>query len=163
MGSDLRSDPASTFLILSWQLISKEQPMAFAGTNYLAIVIAAVVSYGFGALYYGALAKSWMAALGKTEAELKANSSMTPFVIAFVALLVMATVLAGVMGHLGPGQVTLRNGLVSAGFIWVGFVATTLAVNNAFQGAKSMLSVVDGGHWLGVLLIQGATIGLMGV
>jgi hypothetical protein len=137
--------------------------MAFAGTNYLAIVIAAVVSYGFGALYYGALAKPWMAALGKTEAELKANSSMTPFVIAFVALLVMATVLAGVMGHLGPGQVTLRNGLVSAGFIWVGFVATTLAVNNAFQGAKSTLTLVDGGHWLGVLLIQGATIGLMGV
>lgn len=137
--------------------------MAFAGTNYLAIVIAAVVSYGFGALYYGALAKPWMAALGKTEEDMKANSSMTPFVIAFVALLVMATVLAGVMGHLGPGQVTLRNGLISAGFIWVGFVATTLAVNYAFQGAKPTLTLVDGGHWLGVLLIQGATIGLMGV
>lgn len=137
--------------------------MTFAGTNYLAIVIAAVLSYGFGAFYYGALAKPWMAALGKTEEDMKANSSIAPFVITFVALLVMATVLAGVMGHLGPGQVTLRNGLVSAAFIWVGFVATTLAVNHAFQGAKPTLTLVDGGHWLGVLLIQGATIGWMGV
>ncbi|MDO9384723.1 MAG: DUF1761 domain-containing protein [Hyphomicrobiaceae bacterium] len=136
--------------------------MAFAGTNYLAIVLAAVVSYGFGALYYGALAKPWMAALGKAEEDMKA-SSIAPFVIAFVALLVMATVLAGVMGHLGPGQVTLRNGLISAGFVWMGFVATTLAVNNAFQGARPMLTVLDAGHWLGVLLIQGAIIGWMGV
>lgn len=137
--------------------------MAFAGTNYLALVLAAVVSYGFGALYYGALAKSWMAALGKSEEDLKANGNIAPFVIAIVALLVMATVLAGVMGHLGPGQVTLRNGLISAGFIWVGFVATTLAVNHAFQGARLILTLIDGGHWLAVLLIQGAVIGWLGV
>lgn len=137
--------------------------MAFAGTNYLAIVLAAVVSYGFGALYYGALGRSWMVALGKSEEDLKANGNIAPFVIAIVALLVMATVLAGVMGHLGPGQVTLRNGLISAGFIWVGFVATTLAVNHAFQGARLILTLIDGGHWLAVLLIQGAVIGWLGV
>ena len=137
--------------------------MVFAGTNYLAIVLAAVASYGFGALYYGALGKRWMAALGKVAAELKENSSITPFVVSFIALLVMATVLAGVMGHLGPGQVTLRNGLISAGFVWTGFVATTLATNHAFQGARPSLTFSDGGHWLGVLLIQGAIIGGMGV
>ena len=27
---------------------------------------------------------------------------------------------------------------------------------------KLMLSVIDGGHWLGVLLIMGAIIGVMG-
>lgn len=137
--------------------------MVFAGTNTLALVVAAVISYGFGALYYGLLGGPWMAALGKTDAEMKADKRIAPFVIAFVALLVMATVLAGVMGHLGPGQVTLRNGLVSAAFIWVGFVATTLAVNHAFQGASRTLTLIDGGHWLGVLLIQGAIIGWMGI
>lgn len=137
--------------------------MAFAGTNTLAIVIAAAVSYCFGALYYGTLAKPWMAALDKTEDEVKANSGIAPYVIACIALIVMATVLAGVMGHLGPGQVTLRNGLVSAAFIWVGFVMTTLAVNHSFQGARRSLTLIDGGHWLGVLLIQGAIIGWIGV
>lgn len=136
--------------------------MAFAGTNYLAIVIAAIVSYGFGAVYYGVLGKAWMAALGRSADELKANVGVAPFVIAFVALLVMATVLAGVLGHLGPGQVTLRNGIVSALFVWTGFVATTLAVNHAFQGAKATLTLIDGVHWLGVLALQGGIIGAMG-
>lgn len=137
--------------------------MAFAGSNYLAIVIAAAASYVFGALYYGALAKPWMAATGRTEDEIRSNASIAPYAIAIIALLVMATVLAGVLGHLGPGQVTLRNGIVSALFVWLGFVATTLAVNHAFQGAKRTLTLIDGAHWLGVLLIQGAIIGWMGV
>jgi hypothetical protein len=42
-------------------------------------------------------------------------------------------------------------------------VITTLAVNHAFQGSKRALTLIDGGHWLGVLLLQGAVIGLMGV
>lgn len=137
--------------------------MAHAGNNYLAIVIAAVVSYGFGALYYGALSKLWLNAIGKTEDQVKSENRIAPFVISAVALLVMATVLAGLIGHLGPGQVTLRNGLISAGFVWVGFVMTTLAVNYSFQGGRGKLTAIDGGHWLGVLLIQGAIIGGMGV
>jgi len=137
--------------------------MAHAGTNYLAVVIAAIFSYGFGAVYYGLLSKAWLRALGKSEEQAKGESRIAPFVIAFIALVVMATVLAGLIGHLGPGQVTLRNGLISAGFVWVGFVMTTIAVNYAFQGAKSSLTAIDGGHWLGVLMIQGAIIGAMGV
>lgn len=137
--------------------------MAFAGTNYLAVFIAAVVGFGFGALYYGVLGTAWMAALGRSEDEMAAKRSMAPFVIAFIALFVMAIVLAGVMGHLGPGQVTLRNGVISALFIWTGFVMTTLSVHHAFQGAKRSLTIIDGGHWLGVLVLQGAIIGWMGV
>jgi hypothetical protein len=47
--------------------------------------------------------------------------------------------------------------------VWLGFVATTLVVNNTFQGAKRSLTYIDSGHWLGVLLLQGAIIGLLGV
>ena len=69
----------------------------------------------------------------------------------------MAWVLAGLMAHIGP--ITIRSGLISAGFVWFGFVLTTIAVNNAFSGRKPMLTVIDAGHWLGVLLIMGAVIG----
>lgn len=137
--------------------------MDFAGMNYLAIPLAAVVSYAFGAAWYMTLANPWMAALGKTEAEFKAGPQVRPFVTAFLSQLVMAWVLAGLIGHLGAGQVTLANGVTSAAFCWVGFVATTLATNHGFQDAKPMLTAIDGGHWLGVLLIQGAVIGAMGV
>lgn len=137
--------------------------MNFAGVNYLAVVVAAVASFIFGSVYYMALGKSWMAALGKTEADMKANMSPVPFIVAAVAQLVMAFMLAGVIGHLGQGMVTAKNGLIAGFFIWLGFVATTLAVNHGFQGARRSLTLIDGGHWLGVLLIQGLVLGLMGI
>ena len=137
--------------------------MIFAGMNYLAIVIAAVAGFAFGAAYYMSLSKQWLAATGKTKEDLAGKRSATPFIVSIVALLVMAWVLAGTLGHLGPGQVTLKNGVISALFLWVGFVATTVAVNNAFGGRKPMLSVIDGIHWLGVLVVQGAIIGAMGI
>jgi len=139
--------------------------MQFAGMNYLAIVAAAIAGFLFGSIWYGSLGTAWMQALGKTKDELMPGGKPTPgpFVVAAVSNLVMAYVLAGVIGHLGPGQVTARNGFISALFVFVGFVATTLATNHAFQGAKRSLTLIDGGHWLGVLLIQGLVIGLFGV
>jgi len=140
--------------------------MQFAGLNYFAIVVAAVVSFMFGWLWYGVLlSRQWLDAVGKSEEDIKGEGgpSPVPFVIAFIAQLIMAWMLAGIIGHLGPGEVSFHNGVISAAFVWFGFVITTLAVNNAFQGAKRSLTLIDGGHWLGVLLLQGAVIGLMGV
>lgn len=137
--------------------------MTFSGINYFAVVIAALAGFGLGAVWYMVLGRVWMRALGKTEAELKPEGSAKalPFIIAIVAQFVMAWILAGLMGHLG--DVTVRGGLISAAFVWVGFVITTMGVNHAFSGAKPMLTLIDGGHWLAVLLIQGAVIGAFGV
>jgi hypothetical protein len=73
------------------------------------------------------------------------------------------SVAAGTIGHLGPGQVTLGNGIVSALFVWLGFVITTLSVNYAYGQRRPLLAVIDGIHWLGALVVQGAIIGAMGV
>ena len=139
--------------------------MAFAGINYLAVLIATVAGFAFGAAYYMALSRPWLAAMGKTKEELAAagKRSPVPFIVSIVALLIMAWVLAGGIGHLGPGQVTLKNGVISALFMWLGFVITTLAVNYSFGQRRPMLTIIDGIHWLGVLVIQGAIIGAMGV
>jgi hypothetical protein len=142
--------------------------MTVAGTNYLAIFVAALAGFGFGTVYYMSLAKPWMNAVGWTADEqarhLKGelNPSKMPFVIAILANLVMAMVLAGLVSHLGPGQTTIRNGIISGAFCWLGFVATTLSVNYAFSARKPALTLIDGGHWLGVLLIMGAVIGAFG-
>lgn len=141
--------------------------MDFAGLNYLAILVAAAVSFMFGGIWYGALAKPWMAAAGIDDEMMKASKEggkTTQLMIsAFVASLVMAWVLAGLIGHLGSGQVTIYNGIISGAFVWLGFVATTLVTNHGFQMKLGRLTLIDGGHWLGVLLIQGAVIGAFGV
>ena len=142
--------------------------MTFGSINYLAIIVAALAGFGFGAVYYMTLAKPWMNASGWSAEEQAAKAkagmgaSKAPFIIAIVANLIMAWVLAGLIGHLGPGQATIRNGLISGAFCWLGFVITSQSVNYAFGGRKSSLTVIDGGHWLGVLLIMGAVIGAFG-
>ena len=141
--------------------------MTFSGINYLAVFIAGLAGFGFGAVYYMSLARPWMNAVGWTPDQQAAhmkgelNPSKAPFAIAIAANFVMAWVLAGVIGHMGP--VTVRSGLISAAFIWFGFIITTLAVNYAFSGRKPMLTVIDGGHWLGALLVMGAVIGAFGI
>jgi len=141
--------------------------MAFAGMNYIAVLIAAVASWLAGAVWYTALAKPWMRALGKTPEEMaecrKRPLSFLPFIYAFVAAGIMAWILAGLVGHLGPGQVTVRNGVISALFCWVGFVFTTMLVNNSFAMRSPKLLVIDGGYWLVVLVLSGAIVGFMGV
>jgi hypothetical protein len=133
------------------------------GMNWLAILIATVAGFAFGAAYYMSLSRPWLAAIGKTREEIAAEGkgSPLPFIISIVALAVMAVVLAGTVGHVG--QMTLRNGVIAALFMWLGFVITTMAVNNAFGQRKASLTIIDGIHWLGVLVIQGAIIGAMGV
>jgi len=141
--------------------------MTFAGLNYLAIVIAAIVAWLAGAGWYMSLSKIWVAAQGLTPEQLHANKdkpgAYLPFIYVLVCELVMAWVLAGLMAHLGAGQVTLVNGVISGAFCWLGFVITTVIPNVAFAMRDKRLIWIDGGHWLVVLALMGAIIGLMGV
>jgi uncharacterized protein DUF1761 len=138
--------------------------MTFAGLNYLAIAIAAVAAWLAGAAWYTMLGRAWTAAMGLTVEEMHERrnrpGAYLPFLYTFVAELVMAWVLAGLLGHIGA--LTLRGGLISGAFCWLGFVVTTLVVNYTFAMRDWRLLLIDGGHWLVVLLLMGAIIGAMG-
>jgi hypothetical protein len=135
--------------------------------NLGSILIAAVAAWIFGGVYYTALSKPWMAAQGKTleqcKVEQDAKSGIakgTPFVIVFVSEIIIAWVLYAILLHLN--MFTLRAGIISALFCWFGFVLTTIATNNAFQGRRVMLTVIDGVGWLGAFVIIGAIVGWWG-
>ncbi len=139
--------------------------MEFAGMNLRAVLVAAIASFLFGGVWYSLFSRQWRAAADIEETHSSRSEwhvNAMPFIVAFIGLLVMAYVLAGVIGHLGPGQVTVRNGVISGAFIWVGFVMTTLVTNNVFRRANRTMTLIDGGHWLGVLVLQGAVIGWFG-
>jgi hypothetical protein len=156
--------------IVRWaHAASHEDPlMTMAAVNYWSILVAAVAAWLLGAVYYTLLGRVWLDAQGKTVAahkgELAAKAgtvgAYAPFVLAFVAELIMAFVLSGVMRHVGPS--TIRSGIISGLFVWFGFVVTTMAVNNAYTGRRTMLTVIDAGHWLLVLVAIGIVLGAFG-
>ena len=133
--------------------------MSFGGANYVAILVAAIAAYLAGAIYYGWLGKTWMKAARIDPAE--AKMSLPLMVTGFVCELVMAWVMAGVIGHFG--DVTISTGLISGFLLWLGFMATTLTVNQRYQGFGWNLTIIDGIHWLIVALLMGGIIGAFGV
>ena len=141
-------------------------------TNFLVMLGAAVAAWLFGALWYGTLGRQWVAAQDTTIEAFKARqaakagrlSAKLPFVLSFAAELLMAYVLYGLMKHVAhTNPLSVGTGVVSAVFVWLGFMLTSMAVNNAFTGRKAMLTLIDAGHWLGVMLILGALLGAFAV
>jgi hypothetical protein len=131
--------------------------MDFTGVNYLAVLIAALAAWIFGAAWYGGLSKPWIKAVRLDPATLK----MTPMLYAtsFVAELIMAFVLAALVAGLHGEAATLGNGVAAGLLVWFGFIATTTAVNQRYEGYGWDLTLIDWGHWLGVAVIMGAIIG----
>ena len=135
--------------------------------NLLSVLTAAVAAWLFGAVYYTTLGGKWLAAQGKTAESLKAENAgksavakATPFALSFIAVLVMGVTIYGILTH--SGLWSLRAGMITGAFCWIGFVLTTVAVNNAYSGRRVMLTVIDAAHWLGVLVIIGGIVAAWG-
>ena len=126
--------------------------------NYLAVVVAAVAGFLVGWGWYMAFGKAWKEALGRQEGDCKPTP--LPFILAGLGSLLMAWMLAGLMGHLA--NVTVRGGLITAFFMWAGLVLTTTVVESAISGHEALVTIIDAGHWLAVLLLMGAIIGAFG-
>src|SRR6202049_382732 len=146
------SCPARLAAITGWR-----NAMSFAGINFIAVLIAAVVAWLVSAGGYMSLGKIEQAAQGKTpekcKEEMKKPGAFLPFIYAFIGNLVIAWMLAGVLGHLGPGEVTLKNGVITGAFLWFGFILTTMVVNFCFSGRDKRLLLIDLGHWLVVVRV----------
>jgi hypothetical protein len=139
--------------------------VAFAGINYLGLVVAAAVALVASTAWYTFLRRIGAAPLSETPKP--KTDGMTgvslPDVLAIVGYVVMSFTLAGLLGHLGPGQVTVANGVVSGGFVWFGFVLTTMMVNYSYSDGSWGRLAIHAGNWLIVLIVMGAVLGAFGV
>jgi len=129
--------------------------------NWIGVLAAWVAGWLAQGIWYMVLGRPWMAALGWTDAEINSGRRrmpVGPMLVSVVAELIMALMLAGIVGHLGGPSIAI--GAISGVLVWFGFVLTTISVNNAFQRRPVMLTVIDAGGWLAVLLVQGVVLGL---
>ena len=122
--------------------------------NLLAVLVAGVVMFALGGLWYSPalFAKKWVAAVGKSDEELKKGASGANYVVTFVAKLVSAYVLAKV----GWASATVGEGVTTGFLCWFGFAAPTSYVHGMFAGRSTQLWVIDTGYTLVSFILAGA-------
>ena len=126
----------------------------------IAILAAGVAGWIWGAIWYGVLGKPYQRALGLNPEDCKGKKMpVLPMVAAFLAALVMSAVLYQLLTNLGV--LGVRDSMVAGLTIGVGFVLTTVLVNNMFQQKSATLTLIDGGHWVLALVIEAAVISLL--
>ena len=135
--------------------------MGFAEVNFLAVGLAAVLTFVLGMAWYSPLlfAKPWMAAHGYTQEDLQRMQSGTgpTYAASFACWFVMAAVLALIAPHFGEGVApTLHIGL----HLWLGFSATVGLTGNLFSDKPLKLWFIDAGYQLASVVVMAVVLGL---
>lgn len=112
--------------------------------EFLSVIVAGAAAWVFGAVWYMALSKPWMAANGLTEDDIKASASPLPYAVS----LVMSIVVAGMTRHIlgSAGITTVGGGFMVGGGLGL-FIALPWVVNNILFSFRSRsLLWIDGGY-----------------
>jgi hypothetical protein len=130
-----------------------------SAARHLAVWIAAIVFFVLGAIWYNVLSAQWLAAIGKTMEQMAAEhaGSPLPFVIGFVAILVMCYTLAWLIDRLQA--TTFAGGMGLGAAIAVGFISANLALNYGFEWRGVSLWLINAIYVVVGLAVAGAIIG----
>ncbi|MGP6088610.1 DUF1761 domain-containing protein [Antarctobacter jejuensis] len=111
------------------------------------VIVAAVVAFAAGAVWYLVFAEPWKKATGvPLDAEGNPEGGQNPALFAFT--FVMQLLVAGMMRHVfeSSGVATIGGGLLSGIGIGLFFIAPWVAINNAYGMRPFKLTVIDGGY-----------------
>jgi hypothetical protein len=122
--------------------------------NYLAILVASIIAFVIGAVWYSPVLffKPWASASGKTAEELKKGASPMTYVITFISWFVAVYVLARIFWHTGVNN--LGSGLRITLLCWLGFGAAANLIHILFEGKKYQIWLINWGYILVGLLVS---------
>ena len=127
--------------------------LELTGLNWLAILVATVIGFAIGGLWYGPLfGDAWLAALGKTADQIQ--PSPTPFIVSFFTALITAVVLALFINALNIS--TLGGGVQIGLLVGIGFIATAMASDSAFGDTGLNLWLIQSGYRVLYSVVMGA-------
>jgi len=124
--------------------------------NYPAVLVAAVVHFILGGLWYGFIfANTFVDIVGRAQLEqMAAQSHWSQYIVAFVTSLVLVYILAHFIQY--TGAKTVAGGMQAAFWLWLGFVATTQLPTVIFDQLRLGLSLLSIGSQSVARLICGA-------
>jgi hypothetical protein len=128
--------------------------------NWVAILVAAIVSFLFEALWFSFFMKEWLIGIGRTEEWLKSAAGYNPalqYGTAILCSIIVAVVLTICIQ--ASGEQTARRGILCAAVIWFGFIATGWAKAYIFEVRTLQIYAINTGYALIDLMIIGAIVG----
>jgi hypothetical protein len=127
--------------------------------NYLAVVVAALVNYVIGSLWYGVIfSKSWMKLAGMKEMKVTAVSVIVALVGAFFTAYILAHAVIFAGSYMKTSGIGL--GLTTGLFNWLGFIAPVTIGVVIYEKKPFMLWVLTNAYWLISLLVMGVILAL---
>lgn len=125
--------------------------------NWWAVLVAVLAQQALGFFWYSRLlfAPLWMAGIDKRPEDLVPTPG--PFVLAFLAALVLATGTAWVLQH--SGKSGLKPGLLVGFGIGTAFAMPPVLVHEAFLGYPDIVLAIDGAKEIVGALLTGAILG----
>jgi hypothetical protein len=125
--------------------------------NYWAVIVTAIVPVLLGALWYSSamFAQPWLRAVGRSREEL--SGAAMGYVLSALGAVLTSYALARIERWAEVDDAV--NGALVGLLVWVGFVATVLAVMTYFSGRPAKLWLINAGYQLVALLIMGAILG----
>jgi Protein of unknown function (DUF1761) len=127
--------------------------------NWLAILVAAIVHWLLGAVWFTTFSKPWMAGLHMPQEELdayRAHPNFWPYVIAFLCNVVLAYVIARVLA-MGKSHNLFRGVRVG---ILIGFAAAVAMVTEmTFEMMGRTFMAISAGYPLVGCILMGIILG----
>jgi ABC-type spermidine/putrescine transport system permease subunit II len=130
--------------------------------NWLAVLLAFIASMVIGFVWYlpAVLGNRWMAAIGKTEEDLKNISGGAGIWVPMMVAAALTAILLAVL----ISKLDLDNALAGGFFALVlalVFRAGGHVIHNGFAGRPAAVTLIDSGHDLLAMTVAGAIIGAM--
>jgi len=128
--------------------------------NWVAILVAAIASFLFEALWFSVFMNEWLAGIGRTREWLTTATGVTPAIQYAVAILcsVIAAAILSICIQ-ASGEHTARRGILCAAVIWFGFIATSWAKAYIFEVRTFQIFAIYTGYYLIDLILMGAIVG----
>ncbi|MDG1738451.1 MAG: DUF1761 domain-containing protein [Paracoccaceae bacterium] len=114
--------------------------------SFISVMIAAAGSWIFGAMWYMALAKPWVAA-SKIEVDdngRPVDSSPLPFVMSAIAMIIVAGMMRHMFSMAGITEVT--KGITAGLGVGLFFISPWIMINNAYGMRPFKLTIIDSGY-----------------
>ena len=136
--------------------------------NYLAVLVAAIVIFILGGLWYSPalFMKKWVALQDRTEEQMRAQAASANmplmYASAFVTSLIISWVMALLLGHMAavvdPSVMNINaaHGAIFGFTCWLGFAAPTSYATALFSGKPKPLWLIDSAYNLVSFVLAGA-------